>query len=121
MSKRFKLAVLPKENLTIDRINSDGNYEPKNCRWVTLSENVRQKYKSDFITVGNKSLTIHDWSQRLNLSQDTLRNRYKEFGKKWVEEAIKTILETGDNTHIYKRKEYANGRIKHRKNINTQQ
>lgn len=27
----------------------------------------------------------------------------------------KTILETGDNTHIYKRKEYANGRIRHRK------
>lgn len=47
-----------KDNLTIDRINSNGNYEPYNCRWVTLSENVRQKYKSDFITVGDKSLTI---------------------------------------------------------------
>ena len=110
-----------KDNLTIDRINSDGNYEPNNCRWITLSENVRQKYKSDFITVGDKSLTIHDWAQRLNLSQYALRNRYKEFGKEWVEKAIKTILETGDNTHIYKRKEYANGRIRHRKNTNTQQ
>lgn len=59
--------------------------------------------------------------ERLNLSQYALRNRYKEFGKRWVEEAIKIILETGDNTHIYKRKEYANGKIRHRKNTNMQQ
>lgn len=32
------------DNLTIDRINSDGNYEPGNCRWLTMRDNVRARH-----------------------------------------------------------------------------
>lgn len=31
------------DELTIDRIDSSGNYEPSNCRWITRSENISRR------------------------------------------------------------------------------
>ena len=31
------------ENLTIDRIDNDGNYDPQNCQWVSMKEQATNK------------------------------------------------------------------------------
>lgn len=41
--QEWALANGYRENLTIDRIEVDGNYEPQNCRWVTQSEQNKNK------------------------------------------------------------------------------
>lgn len=33
-----------KEGLTIDRIDSKGDYTPENCRWVTFSQNTHNRW-----------------------------------------------------------------------------
>ena len=40
-----------KEGLTIDRVNSNGNYTPDNCRWLSRKDNISRSAKR--INYGN--------------------------------------------------------------------
>ena len=73
------------ENLTIDRIDADGDYEPNNCRWVSILEQVRNRRNSVYIEYKGARKTMAQWSEELNISYHTLYTRYT---KKWKSEDI---------------------------------
>lgn len=53
--------------LTIDRIDTNGNYEPGNCIWSTRKTQCRNKRDNVKITAYGKTQCVTEWCEELNL------------------------------------------------------
>lgn len=77
----------PKGKCTIDRIDVNGNYEPSNCRWVSMKEQNLNRKANRIIEYNGKELTLKEWSGILGFNYSTLLYRFR---RGWsVEKAFK--------------------------------
>lgn len=69
-----------REDLTIDRIDVDGNYCPENCRWVSMVEQARNMSRNRFITYNGETHCLSEWGEILGISSKVLGHRINTYG-----------------------------------------
>lgn len=64
---------LPRGCQTIDRIDNDGDYEPDNCRIISIKEQQRNKRSNANVVYNGKSVCASEFAETLNANYELVR------------------------------------------------
>ena len=66
-----------KDNLTLDRKDNNGYYEPSNCRWISFREQQNNRRNNHIVNINGVNHTIAEWSDISGIKQNTIYYRIK--------------------------------------------
>lgn len=88
------------ENLTLDRIDNDGNYCPENCRWVDMKTQRRNSRNIINITIGNETKCLKDWCCIYGIKESRILNYSKRNKISAKDSFIHTLKRIKDETGV---------------------
>lgn len=62
--------------LDLDRIDNNGNYEPKNCRFISHKDNLMNRSNTIKININGILYSFEELSKMYNIKKTTLQTRY---------------------------------------------
>lgn len=80
------------DDLTIDRIDSQGPYCPGNCEWISAKDNSAYKTTTNYIAVDNKCHSGKEWAKILGVGVNVINRMMKDYGEDTTVEFIKKRL-----------------------------
>lgn len=65
----------PSDKHSLDRINTNGDYGPSNCKWSDIYEQANNKRRNVFIEVKGIKMTVSQADRFLGLPSNTVKSR----------------------------------------------
>lgn len=80
------------DSLTLDRIDVNGDYEPSNCRWISMKDQAKNRKSCVYLNCAGEILTVTEWADRISVPRFTVYSWVKRRGKDYAQDRVEKCL-----------------------------